>query len=96
MQTSVARPVKPPSHSKRSLVDISTNNGYCSRMSVREWVEELGGIKVVAASFGLGYKAIHNWTMYNRIPSAYHLKAFRLSAAKGIAFDPERPGARKK
>jgi hypothetical protein len=97
ISTQTPRPpqVSAVSSGKRSKVDISTANGYSSNMSVREWVEVMGGIKQVAATFGLKYKAVHNWTMYNRIPSAYHLKAFRLSAAKGIAFDPERPGARK-
>jgi hypothetical protein len=60
-------------------------------MNVREWVVEMGGIKAVAAAFGLRYNAVHNWCMYNRIPAAYHLQVFRMSAAKGLAFDPERP-----
>lgn len=59
-------------------------------MTIDEWVEALGGNRVVAALFGVGQSAVSNWRSWNKLPPSRHLRALRISAERGIAFDPER------
>lgn len=58
-------------------------------MNICEFVDALGGNADAAAVFGVTAPAVCNWKAANRLPERLHLKALRIAAKRGIAFDPE-------
>ena len=61
-------------------------------MNVSAFIQKLGGTTEAARIFGVTPPAVSNWKAANELPARLHLKALRVAADKGLAFDPERPG----
>ena len=62
-------------------------------MTVPEFIDALGGNRAAAGLFGVTQPAVCNWKAAGALPARLHLKALRIAAERGIAFDPERSAA---
>jgi len=75
---------------------IFTRREYRPGMTVIEFVAALGGNRPAAAIFGVRESAVCNWKAANAMPYRLHLRALKLAAERGISFDPEKTGKRRK
>lgn len=60
-------------------------------MTLREFIDALGGAVMAGEVFGVGRTAVQNWLAAGRMPARWHYRAARLAAQRGLAFDPEAP-----
>jgi len=63
-------------------------------MTIREFIDALGGPLAAGQMFGVGRTAVQNWLTDGRLPQRLHLRAAKLAAERGLAFDPEAAEAR--
>lgn len=61
-------------------------------MTVREFIQKLGGPIEAAKFFERTPQAIRNWTYDNAIPWRHHSKIRDFCRRKRIKFNPETPG----
>ena len=54
---------------------------------VTDFIDALGGNKIVAASLNLRSSAISNWRAFNAIPPEYALDFQSLCKERGVVFD---------